>query len=247
MWNAFLLVIALSLDSFLASLAYGGEHIRIPWKSAVLISLIGVLFLSFSLYTAAFIQQFIPPYICRMISFTIFFMIGLSSLFQGTIKSFLGTYKRKKLSFEYSGISFVLDIYLDETKADADNSKLLSLKEALYLAVALSIDSLASGFALGISIVQPLPVLVISLCQDVKSGRRICASTVRRACFRPPRLKSSTRALRRSSAPAVKTRRPARCPALRRGITGPVSWTAALQSMKQRRRAGIPRRRWPPT
>ena len=82
MWNAFLLVIALSLDSFLASLAYGGEHIRIPWKSAVLISLIGVLFLSFSLYTAAFIQQFIPPYICRMISFTIFFMIGLSSLFQ---------------------------------------------------------------------------------------------------------------------------------------------------------------------
>lgn len=167
MWNAFLLVIALSLDSFLASLAYGGEHIRIPWKSAVLISLIDVLFLSFSLYTAAFIQQFIPPYICRMISFTIFFMIGLSSLFQGTIKSFLGTYKRKKLSFEYSGISFVLDIYLDETKADADNSKLLSLKEALYLAVALSIDSLASGFALGISIVQPLPVLVISFCVGI--------------------------------------------------------------------------------
>ena len=123
--------------------------------------------LSFSLYTAAFIQQFIPPYICRMISFTIFFMIGLSSLFQGTIKSFLGTYKRKKLSFEYSGISFVLDIYLDETKADADNSKLLSLKEALYLAVALSIDSLASGFALGISIVQPLPVLVISFCVGI--------------------------------------------------------------------------------
>lgn len=102
-----------------------------------------------------------------MISFTIFFMIGLSSLFQGTIKSFLGTYKRKKLSFEYSGISFVLDIYLDETKADADNSKLLSLKEALYLAVALSIDSLASGFALGISIVQPLSVLVISFCVGI--------------------------------------------------------------------------------
>ena len=95
------------------SLPMVASILRIPWKSAVLISSIGVLFLSFSLYTAAFIQQFIPPYICRMISFAIFFMIGLSSLFQGTIKSFLGTYKRKKLSFEYSGISFVLDIYLD--------------------------------------------------------------------------------------------------------------------------------------
>ena len=56
MWNAFLLVIALSLDSFLASLAYGGEHIRIPWKSAVLISLIGVLFLSLQqhLYSSSY-------------------------------------------------------------------------------------------------------------------------------------------------------------------------------------------------
>ena len=164
MWNAFLLVIALSLDSFLASLAYGGEHLRIPWKSAILITSICVPFLSLSLSTAALIQQFIPQYICRLVFFAIFFMIGISSLFQGTIKSFLGTYKRKKLSFEYSGISFVLDIYLDETKADADHSKLLSLKEALYLAIALSIDSLASGFALGISIVQPLPVLIISFC-----------------------------------------------------------------------------------
>ena len=60
MWNAFLLVIALSLDSFLASLAYGGEHIRIPWKSAVLISLIGVLFLSFSLYTAVHTAVYLP-------------------------------------------------------------------------------------------------------------------------------------------------------------------------------------------
>lgn len=164
MWNSFLLVIALSLDSFLASLAYGAEHIRIPLKSAFLISFIGVVFLSVPLYTATYMQQFISPFLCHLISFTIFFLIALSSLFQGTIKSMLKTYNRKKLKFEYSGISFVLDIYLDETKADADNSKLLSIKEAMYLAIALSIDSLASGFALGISIFQPLPVLIISLC-----------------------------------------------------------------------------------
>lgn len=169
MLPSFLLVIALSVDSFLAALAYGAERIKIPLRSAVLIALIGVVFLSISLYTASFIQQFIPAYICCWISFVIFFLIGISSLFQGALKKFLSNCKRKKLSFEYSGISFVLDVYLDETKADIDQSKCLSLKEALYLAIALSIDSLVSGFALGIGIVNPFMVLCISFCIGILS------------------------------------------------------------------------------
>lgn len=164
MLQAFLLVIALSTDSFLASLAYGAEKIRIPLRSAFLIAFVGVAFLSVSLYTASFIERFIPAYICQWISFAIFFMIGISSIFQGTIKGFLRKSNQKKLTFQYSGISFVLDVYLDETKADADHSKWLSLKEALYLSVALSIDSLVSGFAFGIRIGNPIPVLFTSFC-----------------------------------------------------------------------------------
>lgn len=164
MVQSFILVFALSIDSFLAALAYGVEKISIPVRSAFLVSSVGVVFLGISLYTATFIQQFIPAYVCSFISFAIFFMMGVSSLFQGTIKQFLKKCKRRKLQFEYSGISFVLDVFLDETKADKDHSKSLSLKEALYLAIALSIDSLVSGFALGISIHNPLFVLVISFC-----------------------------------------------------------------------------------
>lgn len=164
MLNSILLVIALSLDSFLAALAYGAEKIKIPLKSVFLIALIGVMFLGVSLYTASFMRQFIPERVTHMISFGIFFCMGVSSLFQGTIKAFLRKCKSSKLTFQYSGISFVLDVYLDETSADADHSKLLSLKEAMYLAVALSIDSLVSGFALGIGITHPLPIMLISFC-----------------------------------------------------------------------------------
>lgn len=167
MIHSFLLVTALSLDSFIASLAYGTKHIRIPLQSAIVISAIGVLFLSISLYTANLLQQWIPSWLCSSISFSIFFLIGLSSIFQGTIKSVLKKYKRKQLAFEYSGISFVLDVYLDETKADSDHSNYLSMKEATYLAIALSIDSLVSGFALGISILHPFPVLIISFFMGV--------------------------------------------------------------------------------
>lgn len=162
MTHSIILVIALSIDSFLASLAYGVASIRIPFRSAIVVSSVGVLFLGISLYAASLLQQVIPPEVCSTISFLIFFLIGISTIFQEAIKQFLRNCKRRKLTFEYSGISFVLDVYLDETKADMDHSKQLSMKEALYLAVALSIDSLVSGFALGIHIQNPLPVLVIS-------------------------------------------------------------------------------------
>lgn len=162
MLQIILLVVAISTDSFLAALAYGVEKITIPLKSVLLIAFLGVLFLGVSLSTASFLQQFIPLQVCKYISFTIFLIIALSSLFQGTIKQFLRVCKKKKLTFSYSNISFVLDVYLDETKADRDHSKQLSLKEALYLGVALSFDSLVSGFALGMGIKHPSAVLIIS-------------------------------------------------------------------------------------
>ena len=39
--------------------------------------------------------------------------------------------------FKVFDFKFVLQIYADEIKADYDNSKLLSAKEAFYLAIAL--------------------------------------------------------------------------------------------------------------
>ena len=39
-----------------------------------------------------------------------------------------------------------MQVYADETIADFDNSKVLTIKESLYLASALSFDSIAVGF-----------------------------------------------------------------------------------------------------
>ena len=52
-----------------------------------------------------------------------------------------------------------MEIYLDEEKADRDQSKVLTAAEAFYLAVALSLDSLLSGMALGLDITQPLMIV----------------------------------------------------------------------------------------
>ena len=56
----------------------------------------------------------------------------------------------------------MLEIYADEIKADYDNSKLLSVKEAFYLAVALSLDSLTVGFGCSLGSVNLIDAVLLS-------------------------------------------------------------------------------------
>lgn len=163
MLQALLLVTALCIDAFMASLAYGTDSIRIPWYSALIINLVSTAFLGASLCAATALQQFVSVHICKAISFTALFLLGCSSLFQNGIKSFLRRRNNNKsFAFKYADIGFVIDVYLDETEADRDHSKVLSPKEALYFAVAVSIDSLVSG--LGAGLYAARPILMLALC-----------------------------------------------------------------------------------
>lgn len=162
MVNSLLLVFALSLDGFLAALAYGARKIKMSIPVAFLISGIGTLFLGISFFASTFITIWIPLWACSLVSFLIFFLLGLSALFKGAIKTFLKNRRNRKVSFACSGFSFVLDVYMDETKADVDFSKDLSVKEAMYLSIALSIDSLASGVACAAGAYHPVVLLFCS-------------------------------------------------------------------------------------
>ena len=66
------------------------------------------------------------------------------------------------MTFKVFDFKFVLEIYANETKADYDKSKTLTLKEAVYLAVALSLDSLAVGFGSSLVSINHLQVIILS-------------------------------------------------------------------------------------
>ncbi|MCI8272443.1 MAG: sporulation membrane protein YtaF [Erysipelotrichaceae bacterium] len=167
MADAILLVLAVCIDAFAVSVAYGAQSIRIPLKSVCIIAGFGTFFLGISLYLAVLLQQFFPLYVCRYISFAVLLALGIISLFQTQMKRYVKKHKEGKLVFSWQEISFVIDVYIDETKADIDHSKELNAKEAVYLAVALSIDSLATGIAFGMAVQNPLDVLLISLLMGI--------------------------------------------------------------------------------
>lgn len=167
MLDMILLVLATCCDSFFMSVAYGVEGIRIPMKSILVIAFCGTLFLGISMMLAGIISQMISPMIGKWISFSILLVLGCTNLFQARVKHYVKQQKQKPLIIKFQGISFVIDIFLDEKEADQDHSKYLSMKEAFYLGVALSIDSLASGLAYGIGITDVKLVLLVSFIMGI--------------------------------------------------------------------------------
>ncbi|WP_051365849.1 hypothetical protein [Metaclostridioides mangenotii] len=97
----FLLVIALSIDSFVASFAYGANKIKIPISSVAVINIICTLVLGVSLFLGSAIGSYIPSNLTKIICFSILFFIGLIKLFDSTSKSFIKktTISIKKLTF----------------------------------------------------------------------------------------------------------------------------------------------------
>lgn len=154
MIDMLVLICATCCDSFFMSVAYGAEQIKISWRATMIISLCGTLLLGLSIALAKSFSQFLPVEIGKWLSFMILTALGLVRLFQAQVKHYVKKHKQQPLIIKVKGISFVIDIFLDETEADQDHSKELSLKEAAYLGVALSLDSLASGLAYGIGVVN---------------------------------------------------------------------------------------------
>ncbi|EOR25945.1 putative sporulation protein YtaF [Clostridium sartagoforme AAU1] len=73
MLETILLVLSVSIDSFLASIAYGTSKIRIPLLSALIVDIISASMLGFSLLIGGFLQNYISSNIAKIISFFILF------------------------------------------------------------------------------------------------------------------------------------------------------------------------------
>lgn len=162
--ESFLLVFALSIDAFVASLGYGADHIRIPPLSVILISGICSLVLGVSLFVGVLIRPYVPGNLARWLCFSILFFLGIIKLFDSTIKSCLKKRKQlnKRFTFSALHLNFILSVYANPQEADEDASRYLAPAEAISLALAMSLDGLAVGFGAALSSVNIWAALLIS-------------------------------------------------------------------------------------
>ena len=140
MFSFLFLIIIFSFDSFLVSISYSIKDIVIHIKYVCLICLICLISFLLSFLISDFLSVFLSSTVIKFIGFISLFSLGIYNMFQNNIKNYISKRKKNKL----------MEVYLDETKADFDNSKNLSLYESLILSFILSLDSLIGGLSINI-------------------------------------------------------------------------------------------------
>jgi len=144
-----MLALVLSLDAFVCAFAYGSERIKLPVLSVCVITAICAAVLALAGWAGTLVMVFLPYWLEPALSFAILFMLGIVRLFDGFIKRMIQrrTDFNKQLNFRAFNLRFILQLYADPARADVDSSKVISPAEAMVLALAVSLDSVAIGIS----------------------------------------------------------------------------------------------------
>lgn len=156
-----IVVLVLCIDSFVISIAYGSNNIKIPIAKSFIISTIGSSFLAISLCIGNFASELIPMNLASKITFFILFTMGFVKLLQSLFKYLVNRIDKsnKTIDFTISNISFSLNINLQEEKKRTNYT--LRTREAMALGVALSMDSLALGFGIALIKVNYIQLVIL--------------------------------------------------------------------------------------
>lgn len=151
MLQGVMLVLAVCIDAFFAAFSYGNNGVRITFWPAVIISSIGTAALTVPLMFSDIISSYISRQTSSILGFSVLMILGVVSVCKEFLKKMLRKNdNRRKLSFRRGGIGFVIEIYMEPSKADTDSSNCISCSEACVLGIALSMDSMAAGIGIGL-------------------------------------------------------------------------------------------------
>lgn len=163
-----LLVLAVCTDSFATSITYGIGKIRIKFLSSLTVAAIGTAVLWCALFASEIVKKAVSPEAARIGGGALLVALGLFMIFGKSIKKLYENCrkdgKKRFFSKECINKTTVVSVFFDETKADMDNSKTLSVKEAAVLGAALSADSFLTGISAGAGFSEPQKTAAVILC-----------------------------------------------------------------------------------
>ncbi|WP_077369275.1 sporulation membrane protein YtaF [Anaerosalibacter sp. Marseille-P3206] len=166
MLESLFIVVAICIDSLAIGIAYGMKKIKIPIKSLFLINFICTGILSIAMFLGNTLKNILPGRLPTIISFLILLFIGIYFLLEGIVNFFIQRNKNK-FEIKFSNIKIIIDVVVDCTKADINQSGDIDLMEAFYLGIALSLDSLGIGFGTAMGSINYMQIIVLSFILNI--------------------------------------------------------------------------------
>jgi len=150
--SVILIGIATNLDNLGIGLTYGIRKIRVPLKTNIVISLLSGVAMVLSCYAGHILMHILPSNIGNILGGMIVCIIGIYTFIEYFINK-----KRQNVEQisnpiihddKFKDIRGIMD---DPCRADKDYSGDISVKEALFLGIALAINCLATGIGAGMT------------------------------------------------------------------------------------------------
>ena len=175
MWflSGTLLAISLSMDALGIGISYGLRNVKISFVPKFIISFISLLFTAAAIGIGSMILSFLPDYLAKLLGSGMLAMLGIGVIFQALHQNNKDKPQKEKtlhswcLDFKSLGISFKI-IYDSSKNFERKKLNSIGIKEALYLGVALSIDSFGAGISTAVSGVNNFFVpIMVGVCQFI--------------------------------------------------------------------------------
>lgn len=155
-----LLGFAVSIDGFVAGLAYGLKNIRMPFTSLSIVGIVACICTAAAMVFALLVGQFINTEVAIVTGAILLIMLGLWSLFQQYLTKDVASYEvageitARKLTFSLGRL--VISIMAKPETADVDKLGIISSLEAVFLGLAVGADAMVGTFAA--MLMGPLPL-----------------------------------------------------------------------------------------
>lgn len=191
--NCFLLAFCVSIDSLSIGLTYGLKNTKISFGAKLILFIISIVITSFSIFIGDSICKIFSPNISTAIGCMLLCIMGLWIIVQAItnnketksqsvdssyevipeiapIQKFDFSYNiknKKEYHFFIKFLGITVQIIRDPTYSDFNKSNQIEWKEALYLGIALSLDSIGIGIGSSImglnSFLFPILVAIFQL------------------------------------------------------------------------------------
>lgn len=163
-----ILAVAVSIDGFVAGMAYGLKNIRMPFMSIFIVGVVTAICTAFAMAAAYLLNQVIDTHLAVLIGAALLILLGLWSLFQQYFTKKVPSYELegeltvRKLTFSLGEL--VISIMAKPETADVDRQGNINSVEAVFLGLAVGLDAMVATF--GAALMGMLPIytpLVVGL------------------------------------------------------------------------------------
>lgn len=158
LFNIFLLAFSASIDSLGVGITYGIKKTKISLLALLVLFFLSLFVTSLSIILGNTLSSFISADFTTIIGGFMLCCIGIF-IFYGAInnkekKHSKKIFKHKEYNFFIDFLGITINIIKDPINSDLDKSNVIDIKEAIFLCLALSLDSISIGFvgsAIGIN------------------------------------------------------------------------------------------------